>query len=66
MIIEIPVRIEIGPECKFETLDQLYEEFTNICHKDTFINCFNDECLFKDKKCNEITTEDWKKIIKII
>lgn len=66
MIIEIPVRIEIGPECKFETLDQLYEELTNICHKDTFINCFSDKCLFKDKKCGEITTEDWKKIIKII
>lgn len=66
MIIEIPVRIEIGSKCKFETLDKLYEELTNMCHKDTFTNCFSAECLFKDKKCSEITTEDWKKIIKII
>ena len=66
MIIEIPVRIKIGPGCKFETLDQLYEELTNMCHKDTFTNCFSAECLFKDKKCSEITIEDWKKIIKII
>lgn len=66
MIIEIPVRIEIGPELEFETLDQLYEKLTEMCHKDTFLNCINANCIFKDKKCYEITIDDWKKIIKVI
>lgn len=67
MIIEIPVRIEIGPEHEIKTLDQLYEELTKSCNEeDASTSCINANCIFKDKKCSEITIDDWKKVIKVV